>query len=270
MNKEESIQKAQTTFNAAADSYANPILSYWNRFGQNTIDRLQLQPGDRVLDVCCGSGASVIPAAVKVATTGSVLGVDLAESLLDLGRKKSQQQKLSNIEFRCCDFSSLGLPDRSFDAVVCVFGIFFLPDMAASVAELWRMLRPGGKLAITSWGARMFEPATTKFWQTIESERPDLYRQVPPWQSINDKTSLKSLLRLGGATNVEVFAETDSHKLTTSEDWWTMAMGGGLRSPIDKLDLAAQERVRFANLEFLRTNNIRALDSDILYAIAQK
>lgn len=270
MNKEEAIKKAETAFNSAADYFDAPALSFWNRFGQRTIDLIELQSGERVLDVCCGSGASAIPAAVQVGATGSVLGVDIAEALLELARKKSQQQGLKNIEFRCCDFSNLGLPSERFDAIVCVFGIFFLPDMEAAVAELWRMLRPGGKLAITSWGAQVFEPANRTFWSTIESERPDLYKQFTPWDRIGDPAALRALLASSGATQVEVFAETDSHNLTTPEDWWTMVMGGGLRGTIDQLDSAAKEHVRSVNLEFLRTHKIHSLDSNVLYAIAQK
>jgi ubiquinone/menaquinone biosynthesis C-methylase UbiE len=270
MNKEEAIQKSTITFNSAADYFDAPALSFWNRFGQNTVDRIQLQPGAKVLDVCCGSGASAIPAAIKVGTTGSVLGADLADSLLALARNKSQQAGLTNIEFRCGDFTNLGLANESFDAIVCVFGIFFVPDMEAAIAELWRMLRPGGKLAITSWGTRVFEPANQIFWNAVKAERPELYKQFTPWYRIGDPDSLKALLEAGGATNVEVFAETDSHQLTTPEDWWTMVMGGGIRGTIDQLDAATQEKVRSINLEFLRDNNIHTLDSDVLYAIAQK
>jgi ubiquinone/menaquinone biosynthesis C-methylase UbiE len=270
MNKEEAIQKSTTTFNAAADLFDAPALSFWNRFGQNTVERIQLQPGAEVLDVCCGSGASAIPAAVKVGNTGSVLGADLADSLLDLARQKSHQQGLANIEFRCGDFTNMGLPSESFDAIVCVFGIFFVPDMEAAIAELWRMLRPGGKLAITSWGARVFEPANQTFWNTIQSERPELYKQFTPWYRIGETDSLTALLESGGATNVEVFAQTDSHKLATPEDWWTMVMGGGIRGTVDQLDPATKERVRSVNMQFLRDNQIHALDSDVLYAIAQK
>jgi ubiquinone/menaquinone biosynthesis C-methylase UbiE len=270
MNKEEAIQKSTTTFNAAADRFDAPALSFWNRFGQNTIERIQLNPGAKVLDVCCGSGASAIPAAVKVGNTGSVLGADLADSLLKLARKKSQQQGLANIEFRCGDFTNMGLPSESFDAIVCVFGIFFVPDMEAAVAELWRMLRPGGKLAITSWGTRVFEPANQTFWNAVKSERPELYKQFTPWYRIGDTDSLKALLESSGATNVEVVAETDSHELATPEDWWTMVMGGGIRGTVDQLDPVVQERIRSVNLEFLRDNNIHSLDSDVLYAIAQK
>jgi ubiquinone/menaquinone biosynthesis C-methylase UbiE len=270
LNKPEATARSAAIFNSASDYFDAPALSFWNRFGQQTIDRLSLNAGDRVLDVCCGTGASALPAAVRVGPTGQVLGCDLAESLLQLGRDKAQRQGLNNIEFRCGDFENLGLPDASFDAVVCVFGIFFVPDMTAAIQELWRLVRPGGQLAITSWGKQVFEPANQMFWQTIEAERPDLVKQFTPWDRISEPAGLQSLLETGGATSVEVFAEVGVHDLATPEDWWTIVLGGGLRGTIDQLDPNAQERVRAANLQFLRTNQVNSLAVNVLYAVARK
>jgi len=270
ISKEETIARIEAVFNAASDYFDAPALSFWNRFGQQTIDRLSLRLGDRVLDVCCGTGASAIPAAVCVGSTGQVLGIDLSESLLELACNKSRQQGLDHIEFRYGDFESLGLPNESFDAIVCVFGIFFVPDMLAAIGELWRMLRPGGKLAITSWGEKVFEPANQVFWSAIEAERPDLVKKFTPWDRISDPASLQALLEAGGATQVEVFAEVGTHELASPEDWWTIVLGGGFRGTIDQLDPAARERVRQANLHFLRANKVHALEVNVLYAIAQK
>jgi SAM-dependent methyltransferase len=199
-----------------------------------------------------------------------VLGIDIAESLLQLARNKSRQQGLENIEFRSGDFENLGLPNESFDAIVCVFGIFFVPDMVAAIQELWRMVCPGGKLAITSWGEKVFEPANQTFWRAIEAERSDLVKKFTPWDRISDPASLQALLEAGGATQVEVFAAAGTHELAAPEDWWTMLLGGGLRGTIDQLDPAARERVRQASLHFLQANEIHALEVNVLYAIAQK
>lgn len=269
-SKEEAIAKAKITFNAASDYFDAPALSFWNHFGQQTIARLELQAGNRVLDVCCGSGASAIPAALQVGSTGYVLGVDIAESLLELGRKKSQEQGLDNIEFRCGDFEHLGLPDHSFDAIVCVFGIFFVPDMVVAVRELLRMLPRGGKLAITSWGENVFEPANKVFWNAIETERPDLYKKFTPWDRISEPSSLQALLLEAGATQVEVFTEKGFHQLNSPEDWWTIVMGGGLRGTIDQLDIATRERIRQTNIEYLQNNNVNSLAVNVLYAIVHK
>src|SRR5690349_14358409 len=89
--------RAAATYNATADDFDDPVNSFWDRFGRQTIERISLSPGERVLDVCCGSGASAISAAEAVGPTGSVIGVDLAENLLALGRAKSEARGLTNI-----------------------------------------------------------------------------------------------------------------------------------------------------------------------------
>ena len=148
--------KAATTYNAAADYYDDPANSFWERFGRATVERLQLPLNARVLDVCCGSGASALPAAEMVGPQGFVLGIDLAANLLELARTKAVKRGLMNTQFRIGDLLDMHLSDSQFDAVICVFGIFFIPDMQAAVRALWHAVRPGGKLAVTAWGPRFF------------------------------------------------------------------------------------------------------------------
>src|SRR5499427_5491998 len=121
---------AAFTYNAAAGFFDASPLSFWDYFGRRTIELASLPSGSRVLDVCCGTGASALPAAEAVGPTGNVIGVDLATGLLELARAKAAQRGLSNVEFEVGDMLSLRFPVASFDAVVCVFGIFFVPDMA--------------------------------------------------------------------------------------------------------------------------------------------
>ncbi len=266
--RDEAIARAIATYNSAADTFDAAPLSFWSRYGQRTIDRLELQPGDKVLDVCCGTGASAIPAAIAVGSTGSVLGVDVSEGLLELARVKAQD--LDNIEFRNHDCMALGLPDGSFDAIVCVFGIFFLPDMTAALQELWRMVKPGGKLAITSWGKTVFEPMDQVFWDAVQAERPDLYKQYTPWDRISDPTSLQALLVSAGATSAVAVAESDTQMIQTPEDWWTIVMGGGWRGTIDQIDAPTVERMRQINLDDLQRSGVRSLNIEVLYAMAER
>ena len=195
MNIDDARAKATSTYNAAAHRYDDPLNSFWERFGAFHDDRLKLQPGQQVLDVCCGSGASAIPAAEKVGPGGLLPGIDLSEKLLALARAKANERSLRNIEFRVGDMLDLRLPPSHFDAVVCVFGIFFVPDMVAAGRALWHLVRPGGQLAITTWGLRFFEPATTAFWNSIREVRPDLYKGFNPWDRISEPDALLSLFR---------------------------------------------------------------------------
>src|SRR5829696_1083453 len=178
--------KAETAYNAAADYFDADPLGFWARYGRRTVERLRR--GAHVLDVCCGSGASALPAAQVVCPEGTVIAVDLAGDLLKLGQAKAQTAGLQCVEFRRGDMTGLGFPDRHFDAVVCVFGIFFVPDMESQVAELWRMVRLGGQLAITTWGARFWSPAYEIWLEAVRRVRPDLYSAFNPWTASRLRT----------------------------------------------------------------------------------
>src|ERR1700752_4694369 len=131
--------KAAAGYNAAADHFDDEALGFWAKYGGRAVERLALRPGASVLDVGCGTGASAIPAALQVGPKGKVIAVDLSDRLLEIARRKAASRKLDNLEFRLGDMENLGYPDRHFDAVICVFAIFFVPDVAKQIRELWRM-----------------------------------------------------------------------------------------------------------------------------------
>jgi ubiquinone/menaquinone biosynthesis C-methylase UbiE len=267
---DDSRRKAACTYNAAADFYDHPVNFFWEQSGQRTVARLGLRPGAQVLDVCCGTGASALPAAEAVGPGGFVLAVDLAESLLALANRKAKERRLQNVEFRVADMLDLGLPSSRFDAVICVFGIFFVPDMEHAVRELWRMLRPGGQLAITTWGPRFFEPANTAFWNAVRSERPDLYMNFNPWDRISEPQALRELFLSAGTTVPDIVTEMRSHPLRSLEDWWPMVLGTGYRGTIEQLRPEARDRVRKDCFNFIRTAGVSSVEANVLYALATK
>ena len=85
--------RSASTYEATAPHFDAPALSFWDRFGARTVDRARVGPGDRVLDACCGTGASAIPAALAAGATGTVLGIDLSEPALALGRAKADRAR---------------------------------------------------------------------------------------------------------------------------------------------------------------------------------
>ena len=267
---EDAKARSARTYNSASDYYDDPANSFWQRFGRRTIERLALTSGARVLDVCCGSGASAIPAAETVGSTGFVLGVDLAENLLALARAKAQHRGFKHIEFRAGDMLDLDLPDSEFDAVVCVFGIFFVPDMLAAVRELWRLVAPGGKLAITTWGPRFFEPANTAFWDSVRDLRPDLYKGFNPWDRVCDPESVRSVFAGAGVNAQDVVLEIGTHALRSPEDWWAMVLGSGYRATVDQLDGGDREQVRRKALEYIRESGTREVEANVIYGVATK
>jgi ubiquinone/menaquinone biosynthesis C-methylase UbiE len=260
----------EKTYNAAADHYDHPALSFWDRFGRRTVERLPLAPGMSILDVCCGMGGSALPAAERVGPRGQVVAVDLAQNLLDKGARRAVERGLTNIEFRRGDLERLPFADRCFDAVICVFGIFFVPDLEGAVRGLWRLVRPGGYLAITIWGAKMFEPADEKFWEAVRQADPELFRSIKGWNKIVQPDPLRALLVECGVTDPVVVAEPGTHPLNTSEDWWRIILGSGYRSTVDALSPVDREKVRVATIEAVRQEKIREIRADVVYAIARR
>jgi ubiquinone/menaquinone biosynthesis C-methylase UbiE len=264
--------KAQTAYNAAAPHFDDDALAFWSRIGSRTVERLSLSAGATVLDVGCGTGASAIPAATMVGPSGHVIGVDLADRLLDRAREKSRQLNVANIEFRQADMEHLGYADGAFDAVVSVFSVFFVPDMVTQVSELWRMVKPGSQLAVTTWGPRAFEPGATAFWLAVkEHAEPHLhFGGFNPWDRITAVDTLNCLLTEAGVTDSLLTEETSRQPLRTPNGWWTIVIGSGLVWTVDQMNADTAERVRRDNLSKLRTLEASFIETDTIYAVARK
>ncbi|QDU21368.1 class I SAM-dependent methyltransferase [Urbifossiella limnaea] len=111
------------------------------------VRRLGFAPGSRVLDVACGTGNLAVPAARAGAV---VTGVDIATNLLEQARSRAAAEGLT-ARFDEGDAEKLSYPDASFDAVISMFGVIFAPRPELAAAELLRVCRPGGTIALANW-----------------------------------------------------------------------------------------------------------------------
>jgi SAM-dependent methyltransferase len=197
--------------------------------------------------------------------------VDLAENLLALARRKAERAGLSLVlSTLCADVDTLDERDGQFDAVVCVFGVFFFPNMTAATARLWRLVAPGGRLAVTTWGPRLFEPANSVFWDEVSRVRPELNRGYQPWDSLTDPDGLASLLHGAGVDGARIVAVNDTFPLASAEDFWSIVLGSGYRATHDALSRDEQTVVHDRVVARLTSAGVTTIETNVIYATAAK
>ena len=170
------------------------------------LELADVAPGKRVLDIASGSGEPAIPAAQIVGPEGFVLGTDLSPEMLAVARDNAQQRGLANIEFRQVDGEELDVEPGTFDAVLCRWGIMFMPEPLRCLRQAHRALKPGGRIAVSVWGP----PENNPFF-TVPMAVLRRYTEVPAPQpgapgpfAFADSSRLAAALQEAGFTDVGV------------------------------------------------------------------
>jgi ubiquinone/menaquinone biosynthesis C-methylase UbiE len=118
------------------------------------LEMAGLAPGERVLDVACGTGLVSFRAHAAVGPTGSVLGTDISAEMVEAARRRAASEGLENIAFERLDAEEQDIDGEPFTAALCALGLMYFPDPEKALREMRRHLRPGGRAAAVVWGAR--------------------------------------------------------------------------------------------------------------------
>lgn len=206
------------------------------------IDGATLTRGDRVLDVACGTGLVALAAATAVGPAGEVLGIDLSGRMVDAAGRIARQRQVANARFERMDGEALALPDASFDAALCALGLMYMPDPQQAVAQMRRVLRPGGRMALAVWGERALCGWSSVFGIVDAEIASDV---CPLFFRLGQRDTLAQICALAGLATIRQRRIAVTLEFADAETACNAAfVGGPVALAWSRFDDAARSRVR--------------------------
>ncbi len=182
--------------------YLPRIFIPWARL---LLERAALRPGDAVLDVATGPGTVARIAAEQVGPQGRVVGTDFSEAMIAIARAKPPLARAATVEYRVSPAAPLEVDDEAFDVVTCQQGLQFFPDRAAAIKEMYRALKPGGRVVAAVWREIALQPAfaalDAALRESLPADQAEPYGGPFRWPSAE---GLEAAFRDQGFTGVSV------------------------------------------------------------------
>ena len=230
MSDDPAARKAQTkaVFNPISPYYDSGPVGCFVHFGRRLVEVAAVKVGARVLDIASGRGAVLFPAAERVGAGGEVVGIDLADAMA-LATSEEAASRGLKARVSVMDAEELTFQDASFDFVTCGFGIMFFPDQDRGLAQMRRVLKPGGRLAISTW-----QVAQTDELRPVLKELGLPSTRAPGW--ITEPGALEALITRNGFTGVSVTVDSMDFRYADAEEFWQQARGTIVRRQLDPLD----------------------------------
>lgn len=228
-------QWVTAVFDRASPEFGEKGCSYFNFFAEKLVKFSRLAKNEKVLDAATGKGAVLSAAARILGSEGQIAGIDISPKMLQEAKKRVPAW----VELKEMDAEHLAFPDHSFDVVFCAFAIYFFPDVQAVLSEFKRVLKPDGRMVISSFGKRH----TLSEWtynRTLELGASQQMLINP----FNTMDSLKKQFEMAKLRNIETHAESTSFTFETPQDWWDSLWSHGMRAVLEQLTPS--------NLELLR------------------
>lgn len=206
-----------------ADIYEQHMVpAIFARWAPDLVQAAGVRPAERVLDVACGTGAVTRLLAEQVGPAGRVTGLDITPGMLAAARLAAPSQRIEWLEGSAVE---MPLPDGTFDAVVCQQGLQFFPDKPAALSEMRRVLKRGGRLALSCWRSVEHTPGYLVLEQALARRVGPEKAALPPF-SLGDAGAIRGLVVGAGFREVKLRAEAKMMRFRSAEHLVRAVVGG--------------------------------------------
>lgn len=237
---------------AAAEDYARNREPLTLPHGLDTLSALRVEPGERLLDLASGTGGVALAAARWGA---AVVAVDWSPGMVDYLAARAKGAGVENLSARVMDGQNLDLPTDHFDAACSVFGIMFFPDHWMGLAELRRVLRPGGRVGLAVWQKPSRMEHLAVWDRAIRSIYPDTTTFPRPiaWVVMETQDGLQREMEEAGFLEVSVAPVV--HQWEVPSAHWFVDNFDTSQAICDRLGLGSRDQLREAVLAELRNEH---------------
>ncbi len=237
MEYQQDEQKAKVAdfYSRVAPDYDHIGPQVFTYFGQRMVELAGVTPGARVLDIATGRGANLFVAAERVGETGQVVGIDIADGMVQETSAAIQRRGLRNATVMRMDAEHLTFAANSFDYTLCNFAIFWFQQQEQALAEFFRVLRPHGTFGVTLSGVgderwRWYYDLMNGYFQTYSIP-------LPPLGNVkrNEFDNFQDRMIHAGFEHIRTIPVEADMVYTDAEEWWHAKWMHGERYPLENM-----------------------------------
>lgn len=267
--------RLEGVFNRVAANFDTIGPKYFSYFGQKLTEYARVNKGATLLDVACGNGTSLFSAAHSIGENGQVTGIDFSKEMVKETKLRICSQGLSNTKVLQMDAEKLDFTENSFDYVLCGLSTAFFFNSLMAVDEMYRVLKYGGKLGLSTWKKKekkgVLDKAYTKLFSENQNRNQNDIDGRPDFGSVD---GVEKILKNIGLKNIEIIVEEKTFYYKDEEEWWQEQWTNASRGLFEHIEsIGAIDKFKsaaFAELiEYKDVNGIR-FDSEVIFSFGQK
>ena len=236
MNDDKKKELIAGVYTRSSEGYGD--IGYFPIYGERLVELVGVTAGAFVLDVACGRGAVLFPAAERVGANGRVNGIDISPGMVKETTSEIARRGVVNASAVVMDAEALEFHDGYFDFVLCAFSLQFFTDPVKALSEARRVLKPGGTLGLATWGK---DDPKWAWWDAliVESGWPGMRTQT--FESVEAVTAV---LGEAGFEGAETTTEESDFVYPTRGVWWAKSWSLSARAALERLEEKELEELR--------------------------